>query len=201
MMWDCRVSLKRLTQRGQGRGFAAARWAAHEHQALVVGRDVREVPGEADFLDGGRLLGDDAEDTVHALVVDKDVRTIPTGVLDEIAEIELLVVVELLQLLFGQDLGQDGLGLGFFVGLSLELVENAGGSDQRFEADRQVQIGGAAIARFHQQRVQLWLAFYSPHPKRLAAQSLGVFDLGVIPFGHLFGELERTGADETGRDR
>ena len=111
-----------------------------------------EVAGKTDLADGRRLLGNDPEDAVVALVIEKDVGPVAPGTRDVVAEIELLFLLERLPLVFGEDLA-DHLGS---PGEDERLAPRGARSSLASriiggQPDREVEIRSALVAGLHQQ--------------------------------------------------
>ena len=123
--------VEEVDEGGEGRRLAGARGPAHDHQPLVVLRDLREVRGQPDLGDRGRALRDDAEDAVQPLLVDEHVGAVAAGGRDVVAEVELLLLLQPVPLRVGQDLADHRLGLLGGERLALGADEVGGEPDHR----------------------------------------------------------------------
>src|SRR5437762_10137567 len=117
--------------------------------------------GESELEDRRRLLGDYAEDGVVAFVVVEDVAAIAAALRDEVAEIELVMLLKRLPLLFGENLFQHLFCLCRGERLGLRAQEIGGEADNRRLIDGEMKIRRALIARGDEQRVELRFALHA----------------------------------------
>ena len=186
--------VEQVDERGERRGLARARRPAHDHQPLVVVGDLGEVRRQPDLGRGGRPLGDHAEDTVHALLVDEHVRAVAARGRDVVAEVELALRLHALPLRLAQDLAHHRLGLLGGERLALGAHQVGGQPDHRRLAHRQVEVGGAVVARRDQHRVELGLVRGRLGGERRLPERVLVGELGLLARGHLQRDLERARA-------
>ncbi len=146
--------VEEIYQRGQRRRLARSGRTADQHQALVIVGDFGQMRGQPELDDRRRLLGDDAEDTVVAAVIVEDVRAIAAGLRDDVAEIDLMRLLQRVPLRLRQHFLQHGLGLRGREGIALRAQQVGGQADDRRLADGEMKIRGPLIARGDQKRVE-----------------------------------------------
>ncbi len=164
--------VEEVHQRGQRRRFARSGRTADEHEPLVVVGDLREMRRQPQLDDRRRLFGDDAEDAVVAAMIVENVRPIAAALRNDVAEIDLMGLLQRAPLRRAHHFFQHGLGLLGSEGIALRAQQVGGQPHDRRLADREMKIRGALIPRGDQKRVEPRLALRAGDGQRRLADGV-----------------------------
>src|SRR5207253_793150 len=95
--------VEQVDERGQCRRLSAAGRPANEYESLVEISNFGELRRQPEVVNGRRRVGNHAEDGVVAALIEEHVSSIAAALRNRITEVELVMRLERLPLLFCED--------------------------------------------------------------------------------------------------